>query len=37
MKTRRMLELAVIKEITIMMLTVIIVEMLTKITQLRTW
>ena len=32
MKTRRMLELAVIKEITIMILTVIIVEMLTKIT-----
>ena len=31
MRTRRMLEVAVIKRITIMMLTVIIVEMLTEI------
>ena len=31
MRTRRMLEVAVIKRITIMMLTVIIAEMLTEI------
>ena len=31
MRTQRMLEVAVIKRITIMMLTVIIVEMLTEI------
>ena len=37
MRTRRMLVMVVIKRITIMMLTVIIVEMLTKIIQLRTW